>query len=272
MTEKNLAFKEISLLDVNDDANDDIKRQKIEDAIKMSFMKSDESNKNTIVNNENYDVKMTEQHDNVNIVPNDMKVKDYTKKPKKKPKKMEIIEQIKLLSKKMGEPCDSDRNLGRTKLVVLKKKLAELTGKGVNQLSAMQTEIKQQEIKDEKEDKDGKDEKDEKMEHSLVLISDETAINSLFNYNIILANSIEEISKSLQNNETIGNYVPNLDGYTKQIYKRENELREALKLIVQEHGEIIKPYLSPIMMYTLIMITAASNTIMENSSKNLTES
>jgi hypothetical protein len=171
---------------------------------------------------------------------------------KKVPRRQQLINNIKKQAKLLGVKIDN-REIDRSKLSALEEKLANLTTKTVEKIEDIQSERKKEEIKEEIKNQ----------------ISDETATNALFNYNIILARSLEEVSKSLQSNQTVGKYTPNLTGYTQKLFEQENELKEALKGIVLEHGTALKPYLSPLIHYMSIMLTTASQVMIVNGSKNL---
>lgn len=199
-------------------------------------------NVDPIVENENIDSEIITE---VVRNPDNNIVKKFNKLPRKK----QIIQSLKMMSKKLGLPIDSDRDLNRAKLGNLEKKLAEMSKKTYDKIVETQLEKVEVEMKSE--------------------ISDELAVKALFNVNILVAKTLEDVTKVMQGNENMKNYCPDLEGYTKELFAQEKELKECLKLVIEQHGKEIKPWVSPLTMYAMIMIGTAGKTIANNMSKNL---
>ena len=88
-----------------------------------------------------------------------------------------------------------------------------------------------------------------------------------------MAQFIENVAEVGRQNEMTKDYIPDIKGYTKRLSKEEKkeQLKKCLAEIIREHGASIKPYMSPIAMWLMIMISSATEQIAENASKNSEE-
>jgi len=104
-------------------------------------------------------------------------------------------------------------------------------------------------------------------------ISDDLATQSLYNVNLMMVQFLETLTDAGRQNEMTKDYVPNLKGMTENLLKPDKAkvLKETLKAIIQEHGAEIKPYLSPVSIWLMLMIGTATETIANNASKNSSE-
>lgn len=177
----------------------------------------------------------------------------------KKPRKQQIIDDIKELSQKMGIPCDSDNKMNKARIVVLEKKLGELVNRSLtcdmNPKLIQQKELiaPVQEIKDDNNN------------DNTSRIPDDMAAEALYNINFLMVNTIENITNNFD--------LPiSLDGLTKKMDEtKKEELKAVLLKIVGNHGNVIKPFLSPIALYCYIMLTTVQQTVHENLKKRSTE-
>lgn len=144
--------------------------------------------------------------------------------------------------------------LKKEKINILEKKLSELTEKIVAKIATNKN------ISTE-------------PQGETVSISNELAVNALFNVNIIMTTFIENVADTARQNEATKKYVPNITGLSKRLMKpeKEKQLKECLKSIIELHGDKIKPYMSPISIWLMFMITSMSEQISENFSKNSQE-
>lgn len=187
------------------------------------------------------------------------KVKDEPKKAVslvKKTRKDTIIDSITDAFKQLEVPEDevmSHNQLKNTKINILEKKLAELTEKIVAKVAggANTGEVP-------------------KPEEQKIAISNELATDALFNINIIITTFIENIAETGRKNEATKKYVPNVKGWTNRLLQpeKEKQLKECLKNIIALHGDKIKPFMSPISIWVMFMITSATEQVSENLSKN----
>lgn len=143
--------------------------------------------------------------------------------------------------------------LKATKINLLEKKLADLTEKIVSKLANKTEEIVNN--------------------NTNAIMSNDLCTEALFNVNLIMATFVENLAETGRKNEVASKYIPNINGFTRALLKPEKEkrLRECLGQIVKEHGETIKPYMSPIAVWLMYMITTATEVVSENMSKNLQE-
>jgi hypothetical protein len=168
----------------------------------------------------------------------------------KKSRKDTIVDSILDAYNKMNIP-EAERmtaaQLKATKINILEKKLAEMTEKLVGKIIVVEAP-----------EKPGQQ------------ISDDLATNALFNINIILSNAVENIAETARQNEVSKKYVPNIKGLTARILRpdKEKALKECLKDIIKLHGDKIKPFMSPIYIWLMFMISTASEQVHENFQKN----
>lgn len=184
------------------------------------------------------------------------KTLEKEKKPSavKKTKKQATIDSILDAYDKLNI-SESDRltppALKATKLNILERKLAELVDKMAKEIVVPKQE-----------------EQSEKKE-----ISDDFATECLYNVNIIMSQFVENMSEVGRQNEMTKDYIPNLNGLTKRLVREDKQkaLKECLKQIIKEHGETLKPYMSPIAMWAMLMMSNCAEQIAENASKNSDE-
>jgi len=173
----------------------------------------------------------------------------------KRTRKESIIDSILEVYKQLNVPETEQmtfHQLKATKINILERKLADLTEKLTKEV--IKQEVPQQQQGD-------------------VLISDDVAVQALFNVNIIMTQFVENLAEVGRQNEMTKDYVPNINGMTQRLLKddKQKQLKECLKGIIAEHGESIKPYLSPVAIWLMFMVSNASETVAENMSKNLDE-
>lgn len=171
----------------------------------------------------------------------------------KKTRKETIIDSIIDAFKQLditGEEAMTYAQLKATKINILEKKLADLTEKIVIKVGS--PDVKQ-------------------ISEISSPISNDLATGALFNINIIMARFLENMAETARQNEATRKYVPNINGFTNKLLQpeKEKQLKECLKSIIELHGDKIKPYMSPICIWAMFMITSASEQITENLSKNL---
>lgn len=183
--------------------------------------------------------------------------KPKAKKPLKaikKPRKQTIIDKILDGYDKLNiPPVDrmSPAALKAEKVNILEHKLAQIAEKLSKEI------LKVDKIKEEEVIKAG--------------ISDDVALITLYQVNIMMAEFIETMAKVGRQNKEIKDYVPDLDGLTLRMLEEQKskQLKECLKAILTEHGESIKPYLSPLSVWAMFMMTCATEQITENECKKL---
>lgn len=166
------------------------------------------------------------------------------KKRGKPSRKKKLIEDYKKIMKELGLEIPSNRDLNRTKINVLEKKLADATNKASDKILTPQMTDTQ------KKEYEG--------------ISDDLAVRGLYNLNVILAHGVERLSVHFED------ALPaNLIGFKNNLcVENEENLKNVLKDIVREHGESIKPYLSPISIWLAMVITSATTVASANARKN----
>ena len=170
----------------------------------------------------------------------------------KKTKKQTTIDSILQVYDKLSIP-DVDRldaaQLRVTKLNILERKLTDLTEK-------LQRTI----VTKVMDDPAGKKSS----------MSDSVAIDALVRINIVMAAFVENIAAAGMKNEVVKAYIPDVTGLTKKIIdpQKDKELRECLKMLMEQHGETIKQYLSPIGMYLFFVTSVTGEVIAENKLKN----
>lgn len=173
----------------------------------------------------------------------------------KKPKKEAIIDKMLEGYEKLNIP-EADRlsraALKSCKLNILEQRLASLTERLALEILKIDTP---KEL--------------DKTPSSSYTISDELAVISLYNLNLVMTTFVEELGKTARQNETIKDYVPNIDGFTDNLRQTEKAkvLKECLKEIIKQHGESIKPFMNPIAIWLCLMLTTASEQVAKNSTK-----
>jgi hypothetical protein len=145
--------------------------------------------------------------------------------------------------------------LKATKLNILEKKLAEVTEKLVQKIA----------------NKNGIPVQIQQENTQISGISNELAVEALFNLNMIMSDFVENMAEIGREHDKIKKYVPNIKGFTTRLLQpqKEKHCRECLKGIIEVHGETIKPLMSPIAVWLMFMISTASEQVAENTSKNL---
>lgn len=199
------------------------------------------------------DVPKNEVDEELKDAVNDQMYKD---KPAKKPvkeikkaKKEDMIDKVLDAYEKLNIP-ESDRlsraALKVTKLNVLEQRLAGLTEKLAIEILRI--------------------EKPKELEEKPYMISDELAVISLYNLNLVMTTFCEEMGKTARKSETMADYIPNIDGWTANLRQPEKAiaLKECLRDIIKQHGEAIKPLMNPIAIWLVLMITSASEVVVKN--------
>ncbi len=103
-----------------------------------------------------------------------------------------------------------------------------------------------------------------KMHDGDMKYSEEFVRNSLFNLNVMLFNSAEQLSK-LQDK-----YI-NLEGLTNDVFEEEKEYKNVLYEIYCEHYEEIDKYLSPLTVYAMLVVKTTSLRYAKNKKKKSSE-
>jgi hypothetical protein len=226
----------------------DIETEKMTDDMAEKYIKGENEDKNEIDNKENEPVVNSNESTVIKEEPSLGQQlfpdKKETKKRGKKPRKKELIESLKKAYEHLGEECPSNRQLNRTKITILERKLADATQKITNKI----IEVK----------------KTKEQEEYVSKIPDDMAVKSLYNLNVIASHTIERISMNWSEETGIS-----LEGWTKNLCKeREAELKSCLKEIIEKHGSQVKQYLDPVAIYLMLIVTSASETIAINTKKN----
>ena len=224
------------MTDINDNNIDNI----VTDEDGEKFIKGDMEDNSTDNVDKNEPVKVDEKPTQI------ITEKEEPKKRGKKPRKKELIESIKKAYEQLGEECDSNRQLSRTKITILEKKLADATSRLTHKIM------------------DAK--KTEKQKEYVSKIPDDMAVRSLYNLNVIASNTIEKLVNHFGEDSGVS-----LEGWTKNLCKeREEELKACLKEIIEKHGDQVKQYMDPMAIYLMLIVTTASETIAVNAKKNST--
>lgn len=216
------------------------------------LIKGEKETKNNIVDKEKID-NTVNKNINEKVKEEPEKTKSLVKKTRKETIMDSILDAYKQLEIPENEMMTAAQ-LKATKINILEKKLADLTEQILSKVVNNPTIIQNQ---------DGKPVQQSK-------ISNDLATDALFNINIIMCNFMENMTEVGRQNEITGKYVPNLTGWTGKMLQPEKEkrLKDCLKSIIELHGESIKPFMSPIAIWAMFMVTSASEQIAENKSKN----
>jgi len=181
------------------------------------------------------------------------KITPITKRTRKETIIDSILETYEQLNIESSERMTISQ-LKATKINILEKKLAEMTEKMTKEVMKNQVATSDTPSPDSP-------------------ISDDLAVQALFNVNIIMTQFVENMAEVGRQNEMTRDYVPNISGLTQKMASddKQKQLKECLKGIVSQHGESIKPYLSPIAIWLMLIVSTAGETVAENMSKNLEE-
>ena len=87
------------------------------------------------------------------------------------------------------------------------------------------------------------------------------AAEALYNINFLLVNTVENIANSFDLPVSINGLTKKMDQTKKE------ELKKVLLKIVGNHGNVLKPFISPVGMYAFIMLTTIQDTIADNLKK-----
>lgn len=171
----------------------------------------------------------------------------------KKPKKQKMIDDILILSEKMGIQGETRNKLNKTTVGNLEKKLAELIN------MSLKNNLDEKLIKKDIEIK--KDLQVKQQDVKINSIPDDLAGEALYNINFLMVNTIENITCSFD--------LPvNLEGLTKRMdTEKKEELKKILLRIVGDYGDVIKPLMSPFAIYMYTMLTLCQQTITDNLKK-----
>lgn len=189
------------------------------------------------------DVNKSESKNNKSEKKDNSEGKQMTKKEK-------LVNDIMTLSDKLGQPKPSKRKLTRTKISLLEKQLANIVNSASSDIITDTLKQRSQEIKDKEE------------EDLIPIITNETAVNTLYDVHLVGSDFLESSSKLVK--DFTGGVT--LEGMTKKLLSKEEQLKELLKKIVEEH-QAIKKYLTPTTAYFLMLGSIISQTIMDNVKK-----
>lgn len=173
------------------------------------------------------------------------------KKEKRKPRKQQIIDDIKELSRQMGIECQSDNKLNKAKITALEERLGKLVNKSLT--CNLEPKVIQKSI--------ALDNSNNIVKKDDNVIPDDMLADSLYNINFLLVNSVETISNSF-------NLPVSLKGLTQKMDEtKRDDLKKVLVKIVGNHGNVLKPLMSPLAMYAFIMLVTIQDTIKDNLKK-----
>jgi hypothetical protein len=202
------------------------------------------------VKRKKYDEEMIEEVDDV--MREDKPKKEKTLKATKKPKKQDMIDKILEAYDKLNLP-EVDRMtpsaLKATKLNILEQKLGQVSDKIAKEILKIDNiKITPGDVPQE------------------IQISDDAAVIALYNVNMVLTNFVENLAEMGRENETIGEYVPNIKGLTKRLFQEEKskQLKLLLKDIIAKYGNQIKPYMDPLLIWAGFMISTATEQVALN--------
>lgn len=102
-------------------------------------------------------------------------------------------------------------------------------------------------------------------------VSDDVAVIALYNVNIMMTQFVETLAEVGRNNESTEGYIPDIQGVTQRLLdeQKSKQLKQCLKDIIAQHGDAIKPFLSPISVWVFFMISNMSEQIAENEFRKL---
>jgi hypothetical protein len=233
----------------NEDDIEEIQEKKsVEKAIKGKSLildLPDESHKDRKIDNA---INKTLEKD---IKQDDKSINKVVKKTKKEATIDSIIDAYQALNleemDRMTKPA-----LKSTKLNILEQKLKDLTERIAKEI----IKVPENNV----ETKNGEGKRD---------LSPDFQAECLFNVNLIMAQFVENIAEVGKQNKITKDYVPNISGFTKRLLKddKKEQLKKCLREIIKEHGEMLAPYMNPIAMWSMIMISTASEQIIENASE-----
>lgn len=217
------------------------------------LIKGEKETKNNIIDKEKLD-NTVNKNINEKVKEEPEKTKSLVKKTRKETIMDSILDAYKQLETPENEMMTAAQ-LKATKINILEKKLADLTEKIVQKIAIggnVPIETSKQ------------------LQLPEIGISNELATNALFNVNIIMCKFVENLAETGRQNDTTKKYIPDINGLCERLLKpeKEKQLKECLKSIIDTHGEKIKPFLSPLGIYAMFMITTASEQVTENLSKN----
>lgn len=186
-------------------------------------------------------------NDNNNIKPV-KKTKKPVKKPKKLSHKQQVINDYIDTCKKLDIEPISKRQLNRMRTELIKKEIAQLVPEYIDQITEEQANKQLEKINNDVND---------------IQITDNMAINALYNYHVIGLCTLEESPKLFG--------IDALNGLTKNIcIDKEQQLKEHLKNLVEFYGPSIKTYCHPLVGYSALLISGVKDVISENIEKKKT--
>lgn len=178
----------------------------------------------------------------------------------KKAKSQFVDKIIELLEKSGKLDAEKDvvrKRLNRKTVAELEAQLAKLTFDLTTEIKKIEVEEQSKKLEKEKIELEESEDEDSKKKYF---------VDVLFMINSVGARSLEEVSLYAQKNYP--DYVrSNLSGYSDNLQKNKEELKTALRGVVEEHYESMKTYLSPMSLVLMINIMSAQGAYVSNLQK-----